>query len=171
MRKLRLAVVIAVASVSCEAGNDEIVPTRFARSFASAQCWTGPSAVAPAPCSTYSAASHRRYVDSMRVTFAADGTVQWMLGTHLYMCPCYLGGCTNPCEHQAPVVTQVSGTYTIDADTVALVFSQAVDPQASDGLSSVKLQGVIPDRVTADWAGPDSLVYFRNPNFVIIRSP
>jgi hypothetical protein len=88
-----------------------------------------PGGLNNAPCATYAAASHVDYVDSGRVVFSSDGTVQWMLGTHTNQCPCYLGGpCTTPCFDSAPTVSTQTGTYTVAGDSVVLLFSQGNPP-------------------------------------------
>ena len=143
---------------------------KAARTFATAQCWSGQPIATSAPCSTYGAASHSLYVDSVRIAFIPNNVVEWKIGTHRYECPCYLGGCSTPCSHAAPVVTQLTGSYTITADTVTLQFAQSPDPQASIP-NTLKLRGSIPDRVPPDWAGPDSLLYGRVFGALIIKSP
>ena len=171
MRYSVVALLAAVVMSSCQVGEDNgIVPTRFTRTFATLQCWSGQPTPASAPCTTYGAASHMLYVDSVRLAFDANNGVQWKLGTHRYECPCYLGGCNTPCSHAAPVVTQLTGSYAISSDTIILQFAQSPDPQANIP-NTLKLQTSIPDRVPATWAGPDSLLYGRVFGAVIIRSP
>jgi hypothetical protein len=156
-----------VLLVACES---DVVPTRFARSFGATQCWVGPGATPSVPCVTYTAASHQDWVDSGRITFRADNSVDWMLGTHTYQCPCYLGGCTTPCSHGPPTVTKLTGTYSIVADTVALQFSQNPDPSSGNGATSRRLYTTIPDRVQDNWQGPDSLVLGRSFGSVIFKT-
>jgi hypothetical protein len=153
-------------AASCDVGDEQVIPTRFTGTFSTVQCWTGPNAVNTAPCRTYISPSHSDWIDSGRVVFGADN-VQWMLGTHTYWCPCYLGGCTDPCYDGAPAVDQRTGEYSIVADTVMLHFSSGT-PQ------TLKLVGDIPDRVGRDWPGPDSLLCIGCPTSfgaVILKAP
>ncbi len=126
-------------------------PLRFDRTLARVNCMTQVG-LAKAPCTTYSAASHADYLDSGRVVFRSDGTVQWMLGTHTYRCPCYLGGpCTTPCFHDAPRVSKQSGTYTVAGDSIVLFFT--------DGNPTTRVLKTVAFPSTATgYAGPDSLV-------------
>ena len=104
------------------------------------------------PCSTYSAPSHIDYVDSGRVVFRGDGTAQFMLGTHTYRCPCYLGGaCTTPCFHDAPRVSRQSGSYAVAGDSIVLLFT--------DGNPATRVLKSQPfPTTTTGYSGPDSLV-------------
>ena len=152
---MRLGIfVVASAVVACnliEPGPpDGVTPDRFDRTLASVKCWTE-MGLNNAPCVTYGAASHMDYVDSGRVAFSANGTVQWMLGTHKYQCPCYLGGCTTPCSHGPPTVSTQSGTYTVAADSIVLQFTQGTP-------TTRVLKGKAPPINSPGYTGPDSLV-------------
>jgi len=153
----RISMLIGVVALfACDGKPTDIVPrgaapTRFARTFSKVQCMTE-MRMNNAPCVTYGAASHMDFVDSGRVVFSADNTVQWKLATHTYLCPCYLGGCTTPCYHDATRVSELAGTYSITGDSILIQFSL--------GAGTRKLVGQFPDLVQANWAGPDSLVCF-----------
>jgi hypothetical protein len=129
-------------------GPVDAAPVRFARTFSVVQCMTQIGAN-NAPCVTYVAASHTDWLDSGRVSFSADNTAQWKLATHVYQCPCYLGGCTTPCSHGAPQVSEHAGTYSIAGDSIKIQFNQ--------GAGTKTLVGKLPSTVPANWAGPDSL--------------
>lgn len=120
-----LIFVVAVSGLACSSpvavGNG--IPSRFSSTLGAVYCYTE-IGLRPAPCMTAGAASHTDYVDSGRVVFASDGKVQWMLATHSNQCPCYLGGCTNPCYNTAESVATQSGTYATAGDSIVLQFTQ-----------------------------------------------
>lgn len=146
-------------------GTEDVIPTKFSRTFSSVQCWIGPNATPAAPCFIYISPSHTVTVDSGRIVFASDNSVTWMFSQHTRVCPCYLGGCSTPCYDDPSVIQNQSGTYAISADTIDVTFSQGTP-------AGLKLRTVIPQRVPMSWDGPDSLLCIgcTSVNAVIFKS-
>ena len=120
-----LVLIVTVSAIACSSpftGGDGS-SSRFDGTLGTVYCRVE-SGLKSAPCVTYAPPSHRDYVDSGRVIFESNGTVRWMLGTHTTECPCYLGGCTDPCYDTAPSVSTQSGTYTVSGDSIVLQFTQ-----------------------------------------------
>jgi hypothetical protein len=159
-RRIRLAIpAAAIMLAACEPTSVSTsvslsVPTQLDATYALTHCIGAYQGTNPVPpCKADVAASHSDYVDSARLVFSRDRTVQWMVATHMYFCPCYLGGCTQPCSHEPGRVDTGVASYVVSGGEVTL------DLQSLPPYAPTRLTGSIPDRVSAGWTGPDSLVF------------
>ena len=147
-------VIAALAIVACDGGTDPgpidtiAGPLRFNAVLGTVKCQTE-MGLTSAPCLTQGGAGTSYFVDSGRVVFSTDRTVQWILGTHSRVCTQGTGNCT--------IYDNVSvrtGTYTAIGDSVVIVFSMGTP--ATRTLK--RMGGVKFPASETGWAGPDSLV-------------
>ena len=106
---------------------------------------THPAGHGDPPCIITSAASGSDYLDSAWIRLGPERNAEWMLGTHRYSCPCYLGGCSTPCSHAPGTVERGAGTYEMTAGQLRLT------------IATRQVVAEIPERVARDWNGPESL--------------
>lgn len=127
------------------------------RSYTLSACTPAGSALGQPPCQTHATAAYTRYLDSARVVLTPDRAASVMLSFHDRSCPCYMGGCNDPCAHEDPRVDRAVGTYSFEATRLRIAFADNSHLNWSGDLIFAIEQ--LPSRVPRTWLGPDSLGY------------
>ena len=100
------------------------------------------------PCTVYNTPSHNDDVDSSRVLFRPDLTVQWMVGRTIRANPC-----SGPqhCWSTSIAIDTIHGTYLVGGDSVVAHFDRTL-------FAKKRLVMKTMQPVQSGWSGPDSLV-------------
>jgi hypothetical protein len=148
---LAVAICAACGGAGTELNTDLVAPNTVVidRTYFVTQCRPQGVAPAPPPCVITTAASGQQYVDSGRLRLGpAAHNADWMLATHTFSCPCYLGGCSDPCRTNPTQVLHETGSYAISASQVVVNLTSTVLTFDATTIASA---------VSKTWAGPDSL--------------
>lgn len=159
--RITCALLLLVVTISCSGdvpGSDAGVDPHILgadRGYALAVCEAGDVPVGPPPCKTHATAAYTRYLDSARIVLTRDRSAAVMLSYHDFSCPCYMGGCSDPCAHGGSRVDNVVGTYTFETSRLRVTFAENNHLNWSGDL--VFIMEELPSKVSKTWRGPDSL--------------